>query len=396
MRLDAEKALFRAGESDHGVLCTLHPERGVDAVPAVFALLEHEWVGVPIDRVKAKAMGQEVLRALSPDQQLVKIVHEELTATMGGAAGKLDLSGEPPAAAPAEPAFRLELALDLWLPRLEGEFNDNGAKVDVRDVDEWIAESSSPYGKDFCPRKGRIPGARWIEWYRMMKPTGEGQRVKGKDEVLAECATVGVTPETPVYLYCFKGARASNTFLALKNAGVKALSFSGVPEVAAQLMKAFDAVLLAAAVDARPGERILDLGAGVASVGLCLAARVPDCRIVGIELQDALVALAERNAALNRVTDRVRTFRHDLAQPLPDDLGLFDHVVANPPYLPAAMADPSPNPIKALATVESSADLDRWLDVAISAASSTVWPINTTISIRSRCGCSRRFEEANP
>ena len=34
------------------------------------------------------------------------------------------------------------------------------AKLDVLDVDEWIGESSSPYGKDFCPRKGRIPGAR--------------------------------------------------------------------------------------------------------------------------------------------------------------------------------------------------------------------------------------------
>ena len=32
--------------------------------------------------------------------------------------------------------------------------------LDVRDVDEWVADSSSPYGKDFCPRKGRIPGAR--------------------------------------------------------------------------------------------------------------------------------------------------------------------------------------------------------------------------------------------
>ncbi len=95
------------------------------------------------------------------------------------------------------------------------------AIVDVRDVDEWIADSSSPYGKDFCPRKGRIPGARWLEWYRMMKPTAEGPRFKSKDEILAECATVGVTPDTPVYLYCFKGARASNTFLALKNAGIK-------------------------------------------------------------------------------------------------------------------------------------------------------------------------------
>jgi thiosulfate/3-mercaptopyruvate sulfurtransferase len=95
------------------------------------------------------------------------------------------------------------------------------ALLDVRDVDEWIGDSSSPYGKDFCPRKGRIPGAVWLEWYRMMKPTPEGPRFKSSDEILAECATVGITRETPVYLYCFKGARASNTLLALKNAGVK-------------------------------------------------------------------------------------------------------------------------------------------------------------------------------
>ncbi|WP_421726112.1 sulfurtransferase [Bauldia sp.] len=94
-------------------------------------------------------------------------------------------------------------------------------KLDVRDIDEWIAESSSPYGKDFCPRKGRIPGARWIEWYRMMKPTPSGPMIKSGEEVLAECATVGITPDTPVALYCFKGARASNTYLALKEAGVK-------------------------------------------------------------------------------------------------------------------------------------------------------------------------------
>lgn len=98
--------------------------------------------------------------------------------------------------------------------------NPGIAILDVRDVDEWIGESSSPYGKDFCPRMGRIPGAVWIEWYRMMKPTGEGPRFKSKNEILAECATVGITPATSVYLYCFKGARASNTFLALKNAGV--------------------------------------------------------------------------------------------------------------------------------------------------------------------------------
>jgi tRNA1(Val) A37 N6-methylase TrmN6 len=130
---------------------------------------------------------------------------------------------------------------------------------------------------------------------------------------------------------------------------------------------AIDAVLLAAAIDARPGDRVLDLGAGVGAVGLCLAARVPGCSIVGIELQPALVELAQRNALLNDMANRVTTVTHDLAAPLPAGLGRFDHVATNPPYLPAAVADPSPDPVKALATVESSAGLARWMEVATQA-----------------------------
>ena len=94
-------------------------------------------------------------------------------------------------------------------------------KLDVRDADEWVGISSSPYGIDFCPRKGRIPGAVWLEWYRMMKPGEETPVFKSRQELQAECATVGITPDSTVYLYCFKGARASNTFVALKEAGVK-------------------------------------------------------------------------------------------------------------------------------------------------------------------------------
>jgi tRNA1(Val) A37 N6-methylase TrmN6 len=130
---------------------------------------------------------------------------------------------------------------------------------------------------------------------------------------------------------------------------------------------AVDAVLLAAAVEPTPGARVLDLGAGVGSVGLCLARRVPDCTVVGIELQPALAQLAERNAARNGLGDRVCIIVHDIARPLPPALSLFDEVVTNPPYLAAAVADPSPDPCKALATVESSADLARWLEVATGA-----------------------------
>lgn len=113
-----------------------------------------------------------------------------------------------------------ELMLDV--ADVQAALGDEGiVMLDVRDADEWIAESSSPYGKDFCPRKGRLPGAKWIEWYRMMKPSPEGPMFKTKEEILAECASVGITAKTPVYIYCFKGARASNTFLALKEAGIE-------------------------------------------------------------------------------------------------------------------------------------------------------------------------------
>lgn len=130
---------------------------------------------------------------------------------------------------------------------------------------------------------------------------------------------------------------------------------------------AVDAVLLAAAISPPPGGRVLDLGAGVGAVGLCLAARVPGCRVIGIELQPGLARLATRNAEVNGVADRVETVVHDIAQPLPEALGTFDCVATNPPYLAAAVADPPPDRSKALATVESSAGLALWLAVATGA-----------------------------
>ncbi|MFG1263676.1 MULTISPECIES: sulfurtransferase [Xanthobacter] len=150
----------------------------------------------------------------------VKVLHGGFAAwTAAGLPVSTDVPEPKATTFPVDPAAG-ELIIDA-AAMLKAVEDPAVAKLDVRDVDEWIGESSSPYGKDFCPRKGRIPGAKWIEWYRMMKPTAEGPRFKSSAEILAECATVGISPETPVYLYCFKGARASNTFLALKEAGVK-------------------------------------------------------------------------------------------------------------------------------------------------------------------------------
>lgn len=92
-----------------------------------------------------------------------------------------------------------------------------------------------------------------------------------------------------------------------------------------------DAVMLAAAVPALPGETVLDLGCGVGAAALSLCARVPGVRVTGVELQPAYAALARRNAAENGAA--FEAVEGDVAA-LPAALRaqIFDHVMTNPPY----------------------------------------------------------------
>ncbi len=55
MRMSADEARARLGVHVHGVLCTLHPERGPDPTPVVYAIGDDGHVGVPVDQVKPKA-----------------------------------------------------------------------------------------------------------------------------------------------------------------------------------------------------------------------------------------------------------------------------------------------------------------------------------------------------
>jgi signal recognition particle subunit SRP54 len=49
-----------------------------------------------VERIRTRAVGQEVLESLTPAQQVVKIVHEELISLMGGSSSGLNLSYKPP------------------------------------------------------------------------------------------------------------------------------------------------------------------------------------------------------------------------------------------------------------------------------------------------------------
>lgn len=129
---------------------------------------------------------------------------------------------------------------------------------------------------------------------------------------------------------------------------------------------AIDPVLLAAAVPARAGDRVADLGCGVGAAALCLLARVPDIEVTGLELQGDLVRLAGENAALNGRSGRFHVHEGDILKP-PAALavGRFDQVMINPPYLSAAGGRPPETSGAAAATREGEARLDDWIAAAL-------------------------------
>jgi thiosulfate/3-mercaptopyruvate sulfurtransferase len=91
--------------------------------------------------------------------------------------------------------------------------------IDCRDRTEWVGVSSSPYGPEFTPRKGRIPGSIWIEWYNSMEYKDYIPWFKSPDQLNEMFRRFGLSEDKELYLYCFKGARTSNLFVALKMAG---------------------------------------------------------------------------------------------------------------------------------------------------------------------------------
>ncbi|HSZ74100.1 MAG TPA: methyltransferase [Rhizomicrobium sp.] len=92
-----------------------------------------------------------------------------------------------------------------------------------------------------------------------------------------------------------------------------------------------DAVMLAAAVPARDGDEMLELGAGVGTASLCLASRVR-CSVIGIEIDEGLAELANENAAANGMADRARFIAGDALAPPTALRRAFDHVFCNPPF----------------------------------------------------------------
>lgn len=129
-----------------------------------------------------------------------------------------------------------------------------------------------------------------------------------------------------------------------------------------------DAILLAAATSAQPGDRVVDFGAGVGTAGLALAWRVKGIALTLLEIDPQLAEMARENAAANRIEARVVAM--DIASSaaafaaagLPPDSA--DAVLMNPPFNDVARHRASPDAARAVAHVATSSTLQDWIHAA--------------------------------
>jgi tRNA1(Val) A37 N6-methylase TrmN6 len=128
-----------------------------------------------------------------------------------------------------------------------------------------------------------------------------------------------------------------------------------------------DAVFLAAAVPARSGERVLDVGAGVGVAGLCLLTRKPGVKVTAVEIDTGLCALAAENAARNGFGDRFEVITADVtrAGKALGAAGLeaeaYHHVIANPPFHAEGSVRAAPDKARAAAHVMGAGGLAAWV-----------------------------------
>ena len=129
-----------------------------------------------------------------------------------------------------------------------------------------------------------------------------------------------------------------------------------------------DAMLLAAATSARPGDRVVDFGAGIGAAGLAVAKRVAGIDLVLVEIDAALAGLARGNAASNEIMAEVIVL--DITSSADDfhAAGLspdsVDAVLMNPPFNDPARHRASPDKAREVAHVATAATLESWIQAA--------------------------------
>jgi tRNA1(Val) A37 N6-methylase TrmN6 len=129
-----------------------------------------------------------------------------------------------------------------------------------------------------------------------------------------------------------------------------------------------DAMLLAAATSARPGDRVVDFGAGVGAAGLAVARRVAGIKLILVEIEPGLAGLARENAAANAIAADVVVLDVTAQPSAFGAVGLgpdtVDVVLMNPPFNDPARHRASPDKARETAHVAKDATLETWVGAA--------------------------------
>lgn len=126
-----------------------------------------------------------------------------------------------------------------------------------------------------------------------------------------------------------------------------------------------DALLLASFVQARPQNRIIDLGTGCGIIPLILAYQKRGQKIIGVEIQPSLADLARRNVLLNNFGGQIEIWEKDFKELWGENQReFFDLVITNPPYRRLGAGRLNPHPEKAIARHEIKATLPDILQIA--------------------------------
>ncbi|MBF0175914.1 MAG: methyltransferase [Magnetococcales bacterium] len=123
-----------------------------------------------------------------------------------------------------------------------------------------------------------------------------------------------------------------------------------------------DSRLLAALVQATPGERLAELGAGCAAASLVVADRSPGVLVDALELQPVLVQLARENIQRNNLAATIQPWAGDVRRPPPViSSGSYHQVFFNPPYFRPGEGRLSPDPVRSQARCEMTATLQDFV-----------------------------------
>jgi release factor glutamine methyltransferase len=92
-------------------------------------------------------------------------------------------------------------------------------------------------------------------------------------------------------------------------------------------------ILLLRDIQSFPNPTVWDIGTGSGCIAVALAHYWPECKIIASDISEDSLSLAEENASLNDVKNKIQFLKHDILMDPVDSSTQADIIVSNPPYV---------------------------------------------------------------